>query len=357
MHDLFEIKSASGTHKVRTTDQSLRDTVAASGASLILADSVFREMLEGIDQPVLFIEAVETSKDLARMPALIEACREYGLVRDGHVLAVGGGVVQDIACFVASTYMRGVCWTYLPTTLLAMVDSCIGGKSSINVGAHKNLVGTFYPPDGVVIVLHTLATLPVEHIAAGRAEAAKICFARGEDAFDRYLALDGGEAGRHVGELVELSLASKKWFIEIDEFDRAERLLLNFGHSFGHAIESCVGYAVPHGVGVGVGCLAAVSVSCALTPSLQRNSRVERLRTQMLDILQPVSALGERLAEVERGDFFRYWDGDKKHSSEAYRPILLNEEANLHRPSLPRTKASANLIWQGFCAAKDAVLS
>ena len=351
MRDLFEIRSSSGSHPVRITNASVRDAVAACDGSLILADSFFREELDGQDRPIIFIEATEEAKEFDALGPLIEQCRKQGLARDSRIVALGGGVVQDIAGFVATVYMRGVKWTLLPTTLLAMVDSCIGGKSSINVGAFKNLVGSFYPPDDIIVPVKAVETLPPEHVAAGKCEAAKICFARGDECFEDYLALDQSEAER----MIELSLAAKKWFIEVDEFDQNERLLLNFGHSLGHALESCTSYGVTHGVAVGIGCLAAVDFSAKLHPGLDQHPRVGALSNDLLNVLGQVPELGKHLGEVRRDDFFRYWQSDKKHNPREYKPILLNNRAHLERATLPRDAASDEAIWQAFEAARERV--
>src|SRR5438270_6985219 len=349
--DLFEIQSSSGRHPVRITRAPVRDSVAAREGSLILADSFFREQLEGLDGPIVFIDATEEAKEFQALGPLIEQCRKHGLARNGRIVALGGGVVQDIAGFVATVYMRGVKWTFLPTTLLAMVDSCIGGKSSINVGAFKNLVGSFYPPDEIIVPVAAVETLPPEHIAAGRCEAAKICFARGDECFDQYVALDDGSVER----MIELSLGAKKWFIEVDEFDENERLLLNFGHSFGHALESCTSYGVTHGVAVGVGCLAAVGFSANRHSGLTNHPRVEALSSDLRAILGQLPELAASLGEVRRDDFFRYWRSDKKHNPCEYKPILLDEGAHLERATLARDAASEDAIWQAFEAAKTLV--
>jgi 3-dehydroquinate synthase len=351
MRELFEITSSDGTYPVRLSGEPLRSVVECSDSDIVLADEFFRDALDGLAKPVIFVAAEETSKDMVNVAPLIEQIRRAGLTRDGVILAVGGGVIQDIACFIASVYMRGVRWTYVPTTLLAMVDSCIGGTSSINIGDFKNLVGTFYPPKAILIVPEVIATLPDEHIAAGRAEAAKICFARGEGAFDDYLELDGTFAS-DAGPLIAHSLSTKKWFIETDEFDRNERLLLNFGHSFGHALESCSAYAVPHGVAVGVGCLAAIQLSSMRESGLEKHPGALALSNQMRTILAPVEGLNNALAEVEREHFFRFWDSDKKHAPDTYRPILLGDDARLYRASLPRGPDITNAIWSAFVAAR-----
>ena len=354
MRDLFEIRSSTGRHPVRITDAPVREAVETCEASPILADSFFREQLEGIERPIIFIEATEEAKEFEALGPLIEQCRQQGLARSGRIVALGGGVVQDIAGFIATVYMRGVKWTFLPTTLLAMVDSCIGGKSSINVGAFKNLVGSFYPPDEIMVPVAAVKTLPAEHIAAGRCEAAKICFARGDQCFDDYLAIVAAN-GAAVEPMIELSLGAKKWFIEVDEFDQNERLLLNFGHSFGHALESCTSYGVTHGVAVGVGCLAAMAFSQHVHPGLGDHPRVRALSSDLLTTLDALPGLGERLSEVGREDFFRYWQSDKKHNPGEYKPILLDERAQLERSALPRDAASDQAIWEAFEAARGLV--
>ena len=352
MHDLFDIKSSGGSHPIRLADQPLAALVELCDGVVVIADTFFRDQLEGCSKPILFVKAVEESKDLVAISPLVEQLRKAGLTRDGAILAVGGGVIQDISCFIASVYMRGVRWTYVPTTLLAMVDSCIGGKSSINIGDFKNLLGTFYPPEAIIIAPSVVESLPPEHIAAGKSEAVKICYARSEAVFREYLRLTSTTEEAGAGPLIALSLSAKKWFVEVDEFDRAERLLLNFGHSFGHAVESCTAYAVPHGVAVGIGCLAAIEVSIAREPNLVGHALVLALRNQFFHILGSVDGLGDALNAVTPDDFFRYWDSDKKHGPEQYRPILLDRDARLVRTALPRDGSARDTIWAGFDRAR-----
>ena len=349
MRALFDIASASGAHPVSLADGDVRSVVEACDGTIVIADAFFRDHLAGLSRPVLWIEASEEAKEFTAVGPLIERCRQLGLARDGHIVAVGGGVVQDISGFIATVYMRGVGWSFLPTTLLAMVDSCIGGKSSINVGAFKNLVGSFHPPGAIMVPVEALATLPVEHVAAGRCEAAKICFARSDEMFDRYRALATGDAA----EMIALSLAAKKYFVETDEFDQNERLLLNFGHSFGHALESCTDYRVIHGVAVGVGCLSAVALSAAQAPAVAVAKRVRELVDDLTATLSSVDGLDAALGKIERDAFFHFWQSDKKHQPAAYRPILVDPNGFLYRATLARDAASDEAIWGGFVAARD----
>src|SRR5437763_11285670 len=112
MRDLFEIQSSSGSHVVRISDASVRDAVAVCDGSLILADSFFRDVLEDLDRPIIFIDATEEAKEFQAVGPLIEQCREHGLARSGRIVALGGGVGQDIAGFIATVYMRGGKWTF-----------------------------------------------------------------------------------------------------------------------------------------------------------------------------------------------------------------------------------------------------
>lgn len=355
MRALFDVASASGSHTVYLTEGSIADTLGEVGGQVVIADARFEAEAATCGAPVIGVEAVEEEKTLTRVTDLIGQLRRGGLTRDGRITSLGGGIVQDVSCFAASVYMRGVEWTYVPTTLLAMVDSCIGGKSSINVGEFKNIAGTFHPPAAIVIAPRMTETLPPEHMAAGLCEAAKITFARGDAEFDRYLTLyDGLDADRlgRIADIVEHSLRCKKWFIEVDEFDRAERLLLNFGHSFGHAIESATHYDLNHGVAVGVGMLAALRASEAIEPAVADLPDTQRLRAHVLELLAALPVVATALRGVTRDAFLGYFSSDKKHSSDRFRVIVVDGTGRLTRRELPRDTAGADVLWNAFDAAR-----
>lgn len=227
---------------------------------ILIADEWFAKQLATSGRRCIIVSARESSKSLDSIPELVISLRKNGANRQTALIALGGGIVQDVAAFIASVYMRGLKWKYYPTTLLAMVDSCIGGKSSINVGPYKNLIGTYHPPESVLVDPSLTLTLSDEGRAGGLVEAAKICFCRGEDTFREYISFKPRPAMsvEQVERVAKCSLLAKKWFIEIDEFDKAERLLLNFGHTFGHAIEGASHFEIEHGVGVGFGILCAL---------------------------------------------------------------------------------------------------
>ncbi len=355
MYELFKITSASGQTPVLVTADSLAE-VAARYSGLAIVDSRFAATLKGAASTVIPIVADEEHKGLDEIPAILKACRDAGLTREGRILAVGGGIIQDISSFVASIYMRGIAWDYIPTTLLAMADSCIGGKSSINVGPYKNLAGTFHPPTSIVIAPSLVSTLSTSQVVSGLCEASKICYAKGSDSFAEYLKLHAayraGDADA-LTKLISLSLACKKWFIEIDEFDRKERLLLNFAHSFGHAIESATKYDIEHGVAVGVGMLAALSYSQTFHPGLVQIAETRELKRHVLELLAQLPEIGEQLDRITQPDFTHYFANDKKHTTTNFRPVLLTSTGRLERVSIPRETQSEQAIWSAFRSARE----
>ena len=219
-------------------------------ADLFLIDDFFRNCLHlPPDIPVIWIKTSEEAKSFPQMLQLFVACKQAGLGRSSRIVAIGGGVIQDIATFVSSLFMRGISWSYVPTTFLGMADSCLGGKSSINAGPYKNLIGNFYPPSHIDIMPVFARSLPDVEIAGGAAEAAKIAFCRGAASFAIYEELAnpiicGAWNEEQFVKLLHSTLSVKKWFIEVDEFDQAERLLLNFGHTWGHALESATNLSI-----------------------------------------------------------------------------------------------------------------
>jgi 3-dehydroquinate synthase len=198
----------------------------------------------------------ESAKSLDVAAAMWDALGNAEMTRSDAVVAVGGGATTDVAGFVAATWLRGVRVVHLPTTLLGMVDAAIGGKTAINTGAGKNLVGAFHPPAGVLVDLDVLATLPAEEWVNGMAEVVKAGFI----ADPHILALVDDDplgartaAGPHTRELVERSIRMKADVVSKDFREAGLREMLNYGHTLGHAIERAEGYRWPHGHAVSVG--------------------------------------------------------------------------------------------------------
>lgn len=338
MRALFDIRSSASTYRVASQANVFANALADPGNSVLLVDDYFATRPELAGRPTIPLSSGETSKSFDNIGGIIVRMRELGVRRNTRLWAIGGGTIQDVAGFLASIYMRGLSWSYVPTTLLGMVDSCIGGKSSINVGDYKNIVGTFHPPELIVIDPMLTATLGAEQRVAGLAEAAKICYCRGADAFSSYLALDPGvDMGpAEMERVITLSLESKKWFVEIDEFDRAERLVLNLGHTFGHALEAASHYRLSHGVGVGVGILCALRMSASLL-GVRPGGPAAALETHMLGLLRELPELADSLAPIDLAVALDRLRSDKKHESAAYRFVLFDASGTVELHRLPKS--------------------
>ena len=264
MSELYEIeiKSSLFTYPILS---DLKEFLSSEKRSVVIYDENVRQRcLELFPSQAFYleIEILEEKKNLESVQSILTSMATCGVTRDDRIIAVGGGALQDLVTLAASVYLRGIDWHYVPTTLMSMLDSCIGGKSSINLGEYKNLVGNFYPPKSILIDPIFLSTLDKIDIAAGLAEGVKICFAFDNEKFLEFQKSTNNWKSksdeRDILKAIFMSLESKKWFIEVDEFDKKERKLLNFGHSFGHALESASGYAIPHGIAVFVGMYAAI---------------------------------------------------------------------------------------------------
>ena len=206
---------------------------------------------------VLTIPPGESEKTRARWAELTDRLLHDGFGRDSTIVALGGGVICDLAGFVAATYMRGIPIVQVPTSLLAMIDASVGGKTGVDTGAGKNLVGAFHRPAAVVVDPSLLRTLPVEHLRAGLAEAIKHgviadagYFESIEAALPRLLDDPGSDA---VAELIARSIEIKGSFVDRDEREAGPRKALNFGHTIGHAVEQLSGYSLLHGEAVAIG--------------------------------------------------------------------------------------------------------
>jgi 3-dehydroquinate synthase len=224
-----------------------------------------RAALDAYVHDTLVLDPGEDTKTIASAERVFDRLAALGASRDGTVIALGGGVVGDLAGFAAACWMRGIDFIQMPTTLLAMVDSSVGGKTGVNLAAGKNLVGAFHQPRIVVADISTLATLPAREYAAGLAEVVKYG-AIGDAAFFAWLEANADAIAAHDGdalvEAIAFSCRSKAGIVARDERETGERALLNFGHTFGHAIESASGYgALLHGEAVAVGMVLAAALS------------------------------------------------------------------------------------------------
>ena len=220
---------------------------------------------------IVTVDAGEGAKSVEVYATLLSEMLKFGLTRTDCAVAVGGGVVGDLTGFLASTYMRGIDFYNVPTTLLSQVDSSIGGKTAINLSGVKNIVGAFYQPRGVLIDPDTLKTLPRRHIANGLCEALKMSLTSDASLFSLFENEEIDE--RNIEAVIEAALSIKKQVVETDERESGLRKILNFGHTLGHGIEAaCEMRGLYHGECVALGMLPVCSeeVRARLLPVLRR---------------------------------------------------------------------------------------
>lgn len=329
----IEIKSRFKTYRVESVGDfaKLADLAGASETFFVLDRKVYelyRDSLPAFPQDRLFlIDAVETKKTIETALAICERMTAMPAKRNTHLVSLGGGIVQDITGFVATSLYRGIRWTFFPTTLLSACDSCIGGKSSLNYKGFKNLLGSFYPPDEIFIYAPFFRTLTQRDYCSGLGEVVKFQVIAGGDRLawiesdmEALLAHDYAK----LTDYVEESLLFKKRFIEADEFDRGERILLNYAHTFGHAYEVASSYDVPHGSAVALGMITANRISVAR--GLLGETLAKRVENLALRILTEIKWRPE------------YFDGrtilsaihkDKKQTSTALTAVLLRADETL----------------------------
>jgi 3-dehydroquinate synthase len=237
----------------------------------IYSDSSLRK----ISRSNLIIQPVsEDHKGLTSVLNLYDRLMDRSAKRNMTLISIGGGIVQDITGFVASTLYRGINWIFVPTTLLAQADSCIGSKTSLNYKGFKNLIGTFYPPAEVYLYPGFLKSLEEIDFFSGLGEVVKLHVLGGEEKLQEVITLLPKMVSRDSSAMlrgVENALAIKISYITEDEFDLGRRNFLNYGHCFGHALEATSDYAIPHGQAVVLGMILANSVAIRrglLSPSL-----------------------------------------------------------------------------------------
>jgi len=287
---------------------------------------------------LLPVNISEKDKNLETCGKVLKEMAANNVNKDFEVIAIGGGAIQDIATLVASIYMRGLNWIYIPTTTMSMMDSCIGGKSSINIDNYKNIIVNFYPPSTILIDSNYVKTLDSVGISSGIAEALKICFARGPKYFKDFASSIQNwrtfKTDNYLNESIMLSLDAKKYFIEVDEFDKKERKLLNFGHSFGHALEASTNFAIPHGIGVLLGMQAAILHS-------KNKKSCSQLTAAIIDEFR-LSAFERTHFVINKNMFINALKFDKKNSSDLLRLVLPDRKGRLILTDIKLTEESVN---------------
>lgn len=272
------------------------------------------------EERLYLLEAVEENKVIETALNICEEIIDIPAKRNATIISIGGGIIQDITGFVANIMYRGINWIFVPTTLLSACDSCIGGKTSLNYKKYKNLLGTFYPPDEIHICSHLFQTLSDKDFKSGLGEVVKFNIMDGyqglqkiEENMERLLEKDP----EVINVFVKTSLNFKKKFIEQDEFDRGERVKLNFAHTFGHAIEVITQYEIPHGTAVAAGMIMANYISFAR--GLIQEDIVKRSEHLLLKVIDINIELLERPLE----EYLQAIRKDKKQTGNSCTAVLI----------------------------------
>ena len=293
---MLVIRSREHSYSIETCN-SLSQALAEASctqAHYLIDEAIARHYGSDLDRHVdrsraVFLVASEGAKSLERLAPVFVDLIQRGLHRSGRLTVVGGGVLQDVGCFIASVLARGVPWDFIPTTLLAQADSCIGSKSSINVGSFKNQIGTFHAPRQIWLVPGVLQTLPFDEIRSGLGEVIKLQILEGETEFHELMGdlerVNPTTQSNILAKWCLRSLAVKKKFIEEDEYDQGVRNLLNYGHTFGHAYESVTSFRIPHGIAVLLGILTATFLSAER--GLVTREHYEHLREKLTPWYHP----------------------------------------------------------------------
>jgi 3-dehydroquinate synthase len=294
------------------------DTVSALHGARV--EETLKEM--GLKTDMIAFPAGEASKDMQTSLRIVDRLIARGADRTSALIALGGGVVGDITGFVASIYMRGIPYIQVPTTLLAQVDSSIGGKTGIDLSNGKNILGTFYQPKGVFIDLAFLKTLEPRELKNGLAEVVKYGIIDDPELFGileaKADAIKKGDVDL-LEEIITRSCRIKKGVVEIDELEKGVRRILNFGHTIGHAIETESGYTVSHGDAVSMGMVASAAIS----------ERMHYLPTEDRErIIALIRAMGlpDRISKsLKPKEIVARMKGDKKKAGDVLNFVLLKK--------------------------------
>lgn len=263
---------------------------------------------EGFSVEVFTFQNGEASKNIETYTEILEFLAKSGLTRGDFLVALGGGVTGDMAGFAAATYLRGINFVQIPTTFLAAIDSSVGGKTGVNLGAGKNLVGAFHQPSLVICDTETFKTLDEKNYLDGMAEAIKYGMINDKALLEKL----GGKF--LIDEVVETCVGIKRDIVNEDEFELGARKLLNFGHTIGHAVEKCSNYEITHGHGVAIG----MSIITKATESMEL---CEKGLSETLDNLLEGCGLPTK-SPYSAEELFSVALSDKKRSGESITLVL-----------------------------------
>jgi len=253
MHSKLTIDSSIHSYTIEFIDtmQAIQDLMKEPN-TVSIVDSNVAKLYPQLNDGII-VEATEKVKTLEGAEDLLNKLSERRANVKTKLIVIGGGIIQDLAGFCASVYARGIEYILIPTTLLSQADSCVGGKTSINLRSKKNLIGTFYPPTKILINKEFLNTLTRKDYISGLGEIYKFSILQND--------IESFDLSRNILEMIHEGLSYKISILKKDEFDKKERRFLNYGHTFGHAMETTSDNKIPHGLAVILGSMVAARVS------------------------------------------------------------------------------------------------
>ncbi len=305
IHD-YEVAFIDNTKEILLSELKEGDFIIVDNKIQELYKDELNDILENFRH--IGLVAAEPQKSYQGAMPVMQHLIENGFRKNHRLVAIGGGITQDVTAFMASILYRGVDWFFFPTSLLAQGDSCIGSKTSINFNEYKNLIGGFYPPNKIFINLKFLDTLSEQELKSGLGEMLHYFIVSSEEDFRRFKK-DYSQAlvdKKVLAGIIARSLEIKKRYIEIDEFDRNERQVFNYGHSFGHAIESLTHYRIPHGIAVSYGMDMSNFVSVKL------GYITRELRQEVRELVQQIWS-GTSITDISLDKFTSALSKDKKN--------------------------------------------
>lgn len=251
----IEIKSKLYDYSVKFTDDFSAALREFADTTVYVIDKnvykLYENRFAGIDsEKIYFMDAVEQKKTMDTVMDIIRFMQKLGVRKNWKAVCFGGGITQDVTTVAANLFLRNIDWYFFPTTLLSMSDSCIGGKCGINFGEYKNQIGVFYPPKKIFIDTCFIDTLSHMDYLNGWGEILKFSLTRDRAFYEQLKREEQYFPCDHIGEYIRKGLIVKKEIIEEDEFESDLRRILNYGHTFGHALEAYSGNEIPHGKGV-----------------------------------------------------------------------------------------------------------
>ncbi len=217
--------------------------------------NLYGSKLKSLNNNHFLFNAIEANKNAKNVFKIIDILQSINFTKKETLVSIGGGITQDVSAFTRSIYKRGLDWSYIPTTLLSMADSCIGAKTALNHKGVKNQLALFSSPKEVIICSEFLQTLSFKDIESGYGEIIKLVIIGGDYAIDEFIKISNSKLTdiNKITKLIKLSLQIKKVIIEKDEYEFDIRRSLNYGHTIGHAIEPVLNYKIPHGIAVSIG--------------------------------------------------------------------------------------------------------